>query len=352
MKKIVFVSGRLGGGGSERVLTLIANELLKRGYDVSIITFGRYEEYRNNYENSCPVYAINFTNDFNQIAGIRKKIKGISPDVVIAFEYYIAMKTVIACFGLKLKVIVSERNDPHKLDSHVLKRILRNYLYKKSDCLVCQTNDSADYFNKLGVNNTKVIPNPVKDNLPKWDISHKEKIIINFCKLEKQKNLPMLIRSCKEIVAHHPDFALHIYGEGTEKENLERIIAEEGLKETVSIYPFSHNIHEIVSKCFMFVSSSDYEGLSNSMLEAMAIGIPVVCTDCPIGGANMLIKDGENGFLARTGNLYSLSSKIIFVIEHPELLGRISENSRDVIKHLSLKNITHMWEVLIQNDGN
>lgn len=345
--KIVFISGRLGGGGSERVLTLLANEMLKSN-DISIITFGHFKDYKNNYQNSCPVYPIEYNTDFDQICKIRRIIKSINPDIVIAFEYYIAMKTIIACTGLRTRVIVSERNDPHKLDAQKAKRILRDYLYKKAERLVCQTNDAANYFNDRGINNTVVIMNPIKKDLPVWKGKDAKKIIVNFCKLEKQKNLPLLINAFSRIHKDFADFELHIYGEGTEEDNLRILINELKLQDSAKIYPFSDDIHNIVSECYMFVSSSYYEGLSNSMLEALAIGIPVICTDCPIGGAKMVIENKKNGILIPVDNQEKMEEAIRYLIENEESLLQFGENSVRIREELSIEKITDTWDILIR----
>lgn len=341
MKKIVFVSGRLGGGGSERVLTIVANQLKSKGYDVSIIAFGETAE---PYENSCPVTILKFTNDFNQIASLRAAIKEIGADVVIAFEYYVGMKSVIAAFGMKnVKVIVSERNDPHKLDSKPIKKLLRNYLYSKADVLVCQTEDAKSYFSKKIQQHAVVICNPIKQNLPKWNAQQHKNIIVNFCKLEKQKNLPLLILAFSDVHKVHPEYALHIYGDGNEKENLMELISQNNLDEFIDIKPFAKNIHEIVSDCALFVSSSDYEGISNSMLEAMAMGMPIVCTDCPIGGARMVIQDGINGVLVPVNDREALAKAIIEVIDNTEHALQMANNAFKVNELYSIRTIMEQW---------
>lgn len=343
MKKIVFVSGRLGGGGSERVLTLIANSLRTVGYDVTILTFFYNELEANNYNNQCPVVSIEYSNSIDQVFKIRKEIKAINPDVVIAFEYYIAIKVVFACLGLNIKTIVSERNNPHMIDHMRLKKILRDISYKKADVLVCQTNDAKSYFYEKGVKSIKVIPNPIKDNLPIWNVECVNKSVINYCRLEEQKNLELLINSFADVHKQFPDFSLHIYGEGTLKEKLELLIKTLSLDNCTFIHPFTKNIHEIVSKSYMFVSSSDFEGLSNSLLESLAIGIPVVTTDCPIGGARMVIEDGVNGLLTEVGNKDMMVDKMKKLIVDVDFAIKLSKNELEIRDKLSLKAITDMW---------
>lgn len=344
MKNVTFVSGRLGGGGSERVLTLIANQMRRDGYNVSIIAFGQMDKA---YDNECPVTILKFTNDFNQIAALRKEIKKQVSDVVIAFEYYVGMKTVLATRGLGIKVIVSERNDPHKLDAQPLKKFLRNLLYGWANAIVCQTDDAKAYFSSRIQKKATVICNPVKNGLPHWS-GEKSHTIINYCKLEKQKNLPLLIDSFGLIKDKYPDWNLEIYGEGSEKQKLLDLIESKGLQDSVKIYSFAENIHEIAATKYMFVSSSDFEGISNSMLEAMAMGMPVICTDCPIGGAKMVIENGRNGLLVNTGNKAELASAMDSLICDYDMTIKMAENAKKIRDRYALPSITKEWKTLVE----
>ena len=101
-----------------------------------------------------------------------------------------------------------------------------------------------------------------------------------------------------------------MYGDGTEHDHLLGLIQKMGLVDKAFIYPGRSDVHEVVRDAAMFVLPSNYEGLSNSMLEAMAIGLPVICTDCPCGGARMVIRDGENGYLIPVGDKDALLAKM------------------------------------------
>ena len=97
----------------------------------------------------------------------------------------------------------------------------------------------------------------------------------------------------------------------------------------------------------IYVSSSDYEGISNSMLEALAIGIPTICTDCPVGGARMFIESGKNGYLVPVGDSEAMAEKILALIGNEELQQQFSEESRKIRDLLSKDKIYGMWDKLI-----
>jgi glycosyltransferase involved in cell wall biosynthesis len=253
------------------------------------------------------------------------------------------MYTVIASIALKKKIIVSERNDPHIFDNQKIKSFLRNYLYQKADFLVCQTNDAKQYFDQKIKVKTVVIMNPIKDELPEWKKDNFEKRIITFCRIEKQKNIPMLINAFAEVLEQHPDYKLHIYGMGSLKSEIDRLIKEKHIENSVYIKPFDLNIHKMAAKCNMFVLSSDYEGLSNSMLEAMAMGMPVICTDCPIGGARMVIENEKNGILVPVGDSHKMANAIMKIISEPGLACKLGENAAKIKEILSKEKIIDQW---------
>lgn len=343
-KKVVFVTHRLGGGGSERVLTIVANGMKRLGHHVTIVSF---TPSRQAYQTECEVVELGYAKRVNQIASLRSTLRRLQPDTVIAFEYFVGIKTVLATRGLPCKVIVSERNDPHKLDSQPLKKHARNLAYLLADVLVCQTEDAKAFFSESIQKSTVIIMNPLKENLPAWDASRTTKTIINFCRLEKQKNIPLLIEAFERVHAAYPEYALAIYGEGKEKESIEAFIQEKELTEVISLHPFSKEIHHIAAQCALFVSSSDFEGLSNSMIEAMAMGMPVICTDCPIGGARMMIEDGQNGMLVPVRNVDRLAQAMMALIEDGEKAERLGSQAFAIREQLSSNQIVKKWENLI-----
>ena len=143
----------------------------------------------------------------------------------------------------------------------------------------------------------------------------RRKRIVNFCRISSQKNLVLLIDAFDLFCADHPGYELFIYGDpagnGTDgyKEIVENRIASSPNRAFIRLLPARPDIHSEILDYAMFVSSSDFEGMSNSMLEAMACGLPCVCTDCPAGGARAVIHDHENGLLTPVGNADALAAR-------------------------------------------
>lgn len=344
MRKIMFIINQLGGGGAERVLTILANHLvLQDQYEVSIFAINKSED-KYNISKSVTVTELgNQSTKFKLILKIREHIRMINPEVIISFEYHMNMKVLLATWGMNVDIIVSERNDPARKGGKFLYKQLRNILYKKAKCLVCQTPDAKAYFPQRIQTKTVVIPNPITSELPEPWSGDRNKEIVNFCRLEPQKNLKLLLDSFAEFVKEFPDYTLSIFGNGMLKEELEYHIRLCCLEDTVSIYSAIPNIHDRVKKASMFISSSDYEGLSNSMLEAMALGIPTICTDCPSGGSRMVIQSGDNGLLVPVGQVEPMVKAMKKVATNNVFAKKISNEALKIREQLSSDKIIKQW---------
>ena len=350
MKKIVFVCNSLANGGVQRVVSLLAANL-KDKFTTVILCGNKMEK-----EYAVEGVTVNYLNDDENVGSIRKStfIKGIrkfikeqKPDVVVSFEYFVNMNAVIAALGLKTPLIVSERNDPSQLKRKRLLNLLRDLLYRKADALVCQTDEVKAYFSKRVQRRAVVILNPIKSGLPKYS-GEDSKEIINFCRLNKQKNLPLLIDAFAIFLKDHEDYKLKIYGDGGERDGLNEYIAQKGLTASVTVLPATTEIYDIASKCKMFVSSSDYEGLSNSMLEAMAMGMPVVCTDCAGGGARTVIDGGVNGLLVPVRDAEAMAAAMAKIADDGGFSARLSGNAAKINERLNEENIANEWATLVE----
>lgn len=351
-KEIIFVSNFLGNGGAARVIMTLAEALLVDGYCVKVITFpfngAEYPKSKDIEYVTLNVTGRGFNRKISRIRLLRGEFVKSPDAVIISFEYFINMQVILAALGLKNRIIVSERNDPARVGGEFPTNILRNVLYNLCDVLVCQTPDAKSYFPKRIRERAFVIPNPIKGGLPEVWNGIRTHEIVNFCRLERQKNLPLLIDAFEKIHAVHTDYSLHIYGDGTEKENLKQYIVSKNLQDYAFIHSPIDNIHERILKCAMFVSSSDYEGLSNSMLEAMAIGLPTICTDCPCGGARMVINTGENGILVPVGDSNALYSAMNDVITSIDYSKKISRNASEIRKILHINTIVNEWKLVLK----
>ena len=355
--KAIVLTDSFGGGGAERVASLLINGLVDAGHEVHVCVFLDIPNYQIDMQNvkfhllSPKQYPYAF-NVLYRIKKLVKVIKDVKPNVIYSFGPIMASYVVIAIAlsGLRkqIKIVSSERNDPRREPVSDIKKVIRDFCYRRSDVIVCQTQMAIDLLKKRNINtHFVIIPNPISPNLPAWE-GMNSKDIITAARLTEQKNLPLLLRAFKHIHADFPEYHLVIYGEGELREMLKSYIEKEKLTECVSMPGFAKDIHQIMAQAYMYVSSSDYEGISNSMLEALGIGLPCVCTDCPVGGANTYIKNGVSGILTKVGNEEELYNGIKKLIVNSKFTASLSKESVRIKEELTLERITNMWISLIE----
>lgn len=347
--KIAFTIGTLSGGGAERVVARLANQLNRNGHKVSIFLIANNKvEYTvddnvkvSYVEPSIKVRGLRY---FSRINKYKKLIKGFDPDVVISFTAIVNIFVISALRHTQYKVIVSERNNPYVDPVNAKTRRKRDKLYESVDGIVFQTEDAKKYFNSKIQDKSIIIANPIDENLPKAYEGDRENRIVTIGRLEPQKNQKLLIDAFAKVVNKHSEFHLDIYGEGSLRGELCEYISSLGLTDKIFLKGYCKNVLTDIIKSTAFVLSSDYEGMSNALIEAMAIGLPVISTDHPIGGARELIVDGENGLLVSVGDADLLSNAMLQVIDNKDFAYKLTTEAIKVREKLSVTNITKRWE--------
>ena len=342
MKKILFVCSGLYGGGTERVVARLSNYYVRNGYEVFIAATSIEQR----YPLDEAIIIRQLIGGHLKIAlSLREICRDIRPDIIIAMGTFFIYCAIFAKFR-GCVVIGSERTDPFVSGKGFFKLHFRNLLYRYADHLVFQTPDAQaffpDYISKKGT----VIPNPLSSCLPSSFMGERSPIVVNFCRLTPAKNLQLLIDSFSIFRLSHLEYSLHIYGDGPQREELLDFIEKGGLSSFVTLHHNEKDVLDIVRSSAMFVSSSRYEGLSNSMLEAMAIGLPTICTDCPCGGARMMISNMVNGILVPNGDTMALAQAMSMVADDQVLAVKLSENAESIRDSLSIDRIAKMWEKL------
>lgn len=331
MNKIVFVIPDMPGGGTERVVALLANEYSARGQEVGILLFAGHE-IAYPLREQIEVISVGapsggrLSERISRLRRMRRYYRENKNCQIWAFSVMGAVFSAVAAIGQKHFFLVSERNDPNQYDH---KRI-RNFFYRRADVVVCQTPDAAASFPAGIARKSVVIPNPIEaGGLDAYD-GIREKRIVAVGRLNPQKNHKLLLKSFADFLKIHGDYVLEVYGKGELEEELKQYAEELGIAGKVVWKGFSDHVKEDINRAAMFVLSSDYEGISNSMMEAMALGVPVIATDCPIGGAKMYIKDHVNGILVPVRDDKALLGAMLELAENEELSRNISLACRKV----------------------
>lgn len=350
MKRIAVIAHGLSDGGAERVAALLANQLAADGNAVLFVAaYSPVRVYPLRQDVTYTYIDRHFENKalklLERTVKIWKEIHNFRADIAISF---VINEMLFAGLEGAVPVVYSLRNDPQHLVSSGLNKTFCLALYKRAKAIVFQTPGAQDFFPESIRSKGVIIANPLTMNLPQWDEAGHDKTIITACRLTEQKNLPMLIKGFGKFHAAHPDYQLKIYGKGALLEPLQALVKDQGLEDCIFFLGHSEEIHQIMARSAIFTLTSDFEGLSNSMLEALAIGVPSVCTDCPPGGAAMYIEDGVSGMLVPVGDEEELSRRFCRLAEDAALCRRISENARHIRQSLDIDTILQQWKAVLQ----
>lgn len=309
-KKFMFVISSMTANGAERVMSLLVNKASEQGHEVMLVLLSKnIVSYTLNPKVKV-VYA-GATSIWKRFMNLRKLIKSFRPDGIVSFLSTCNIYSCMATIGFDIPVIISERNDPIKDCPSKKRRIIRNWIYRLADGSVFQTEEAASYFSEFIKRKSIVIPNPVKDQLPFSSNSFNSHVVVAAGRLSKQKNYPMMLQAFKIFLKKFPDYHLHIYGDGEERENLVQFTQKLGIERHVQFEGLVLDLHTRIKDATMFVLSSDYEGISNSLLEALSMGLPCISTDCPCGGSRHLITNRKNGLLVPVGDVNAFSQAMI-----------------------------------------
>ena len=341
---IIWVTAGMCGGGTERVISILANKWVEEGHGVTILATA---DNTVAYELNDKINLIqlgektkgNALKRIKRVFQMRSVFRAQKDAIICSMGIETNMYTVLATMGLSNYVLISERNDPGQCSYPKV----RDWFYAKADKLICQTYDAEKYFDHIGKSKLCVIPNPINPQLPQPYQGIRRKVVIAAGRLTNQKNHKLLISAFEQFHKRHPEYTLEIFGEGELKEDLEEQIKSLGMQECATLKGFSGNLLEDIKDCSMYVLSSDYEGVSNSLLEAMAIGLPVVATDCPIGGTAMCIEHGVNGMLVPVGDEQALVEAMSMVSDNEEMASTISNNAIDIRERFSIQKVSDLW---------
>jgi glycosyltransferase involved in cell wall biosynthesis len=316
MKKIYFLIGSLSTGGAERVVSNISDLLYKKGYDVSIILFGKQENLR--YETSCKILLLDnieprnlLTKTYVLITRVLKvKQLAKQKSTIISFLEYPNVINVLA--NKKDEAIISVRNHMSTKHQKGLKsyfwKLTFKFIYPRAKKIIAVSQEiSYDLCQNYGIKKSKIsvvynsYPIEKIEKLSREKLNAEElvvfskKIIITSGRLSKQKDQNAIINSYKCLKRDlGEDIDLVIMGCGKEESNLKLLAEKLDIKDNVHFLGFRENPFKYLANSSLFIMTSLHEGFPNALVEAMICGLPVISTDCPSGPREILLQNASN----------------------------------------------------------
>lgn len=345
--KILFYINAIHDGGAERVMVNLAKKFSENGYETILVTSFRdtweYKVEGNVRRLTLEEREINqgrLARNLSRIIKLRHILKVEKPDVAVSFMAEPNFRLLISAIGLAVKTIVSVRNDPNREYAGKIGRFVGKWILPLADGCVFQTKEAQSWFPKRLQKKSTIIFNPVKEEFFHIERKPIKGEIVTCGRLEAQKNHKLLIDAFAEVVKVHPYARLNIYGEGSLRNSLQEQINNLGLQEKAFLLGATNDVGKALQTADLFVLSSDYEGMPNALMEAMAAGVPCISTDCPCGGPRELFGDLMKENLIPCDNITAMIKKIKEQLDSNEK----ALNKNKIINSFKLDNINLQWE--------
>lgn len=356
--RIACYIGTLSGGGAERVLSVLANNLSKRGHQVTMITDFTTA---NEYPLEETVKRVDFDGVFDptrtgrklralrRIFRLHRFCRQEKVDIVISFMRNSNFRGLLATRFLRTKNLISVRIDPKIGYRSKAAAMLAKLLYPMADGCVFQTDEAQAWFAPHIQKKSRIIFNPVSDTFFKVTPSPMEgKRIVSCGRLDEQKRFDLLINAFDKLCDDFPEYKLEIYGVGKLQEKLQQQIDSLGRQDRIQLMGRSSDVPNAIKSASLFVLASDYEGLPNALMEAMVLHLPVISTDCGGGGARALVEDGVDGKIVPCDDVVALTAAIRDMLQNPELAKQMGEKAGQKAAGFCTEEVVAQWENYIQ----
>ncbi|MEK3683103.1 glycosyltransferase [Paenibacillus sp. FSL R10-2736] len=347
-EKIAIFIGSLARGGAERVSVLLGEYFNKKGVEVYIITLNtNFNEYQINSRIRRIILNEEEKGKWQWIHMVKKLkviLSELKPTAVLVMGVPLCMYVVPALIGTKIPLLVSERNDPSNFKGRKIIGLLSKSLMRLASGFIFQTEGAQNQYSKKIQQRSVVISNPIDINIfPEESLEYKNKKIVSVGRLVPQKNHELLINVFAKISKDYPEYSLIIYGEGRERNSLQKIIDSHNLSEKIILAGVKEDVLNQINDAELFVMSSNFEGLPNALIEAMALGIPVISTNCPSGGPASLIRHEFNGLLVPVGDKNELEKAVRLLLSDKNYAAELGRNAYNIRATLDIDVIGYHW---------
>ncbi|MCI2048602.1 MAG: glycosyltransferase [Lachnospiraceae bacterium] len=359
MPKIAVFISSLHKSGAERVAANLIDYLADAGWDVMLVT-QQLDPDEYTLQHDVPRYIsdiegaeitgsrlVNLVRRYRKLSAVWKSGK---PDLILSFIGKNNVMAMATSGKYRIPCVVSVRGNPAReyADPRVRREAFR--LFPKAAGVILQTERAAEYFPDNIRRRAVVLPNPLNPRflrpLREGARSH---VILSVGRLDANKNQAMMIDAFARIRTRFPDYTLELLGDGEDREKLAAKIAADGLAGSVFLRGSVDDVPERLEKASLCLLTSNSEGLPNALIEAMALGVPCIATDCPCGGPAYLFRGGTCGLLVPCGDTEALAGAMEKVLSDPALAARLSQNGLYVRESFSPDGALAAWEKYLRS---
>lgn len=353
MNKLIISIPTLGQGGAERVVSIISESFLEYFSEVEIVL---WKSNIISYNMNPKIIIIDISkiaktnNLIHKMFWFRKYLIKNDNSIVLSFLTTYNMIVIVSSLFLKNKVFVADRSNPWRVPNNCLLRKLRNICYYFANGLIVQNETNKKYFPQLLQGRLSIIPNPIfisDDDVGIGVTSKKNKEIVAVGRLISVKNHQLLIRAFAVFYETHNDYKLLIYGEGEKRDELQRVITDLGMDEVITLCGNVTDIHLRIKSAEIFVHTSLFEGMPNALIEAMAIGLPVITTR--FNGVDEIVENGVDGLILPSNDKEALTNMLDYLINNRGLRTALAMNAIRVYDKLNKEGIIALWIKVLNN---
>ena len=359
--RLTLVIHSLDCGGAQRVLTTLANRWMRVGHTVTILAL--CDSRRTSFFPIEPRVSVEWldvmrdsrhalaalANNFVRVRKLRAALRRSRPDLVLSFIATVNVLVLLASAGRGVPVIVSERSNPELAPLPRAWNRLRQWLYPQADAVVVQTRRGAEWFPASIRSRIVVIPNAIGypgDTAYQGSESADRRIVLGVGRLEDEKGFDLLVRAFAQATSARQDWELVIAGEGPELPALTALAETCGVADRVRLVGRQQDIWPAYRAADVFALPSRFEGFPNTLLEAMAAGLPAVAADCATGPRE-IIRDGHDGMLVRAEDVDAMAGALARLMGDTDLRGRLGAAATAVVSRYGAYEIHARWDALI-----
>lgn len=352
-KLLFFIGNMSHSGGTERVLSVIANGLSGRGYQVAVISLWGNGRTFFELDENIKIYWVEREREKPGIIGnLRYLIAMVErerPDVLVDVDI------ILSCYSIFLK-----RRRPqmrwiswenfnyyyHFERNNLLRVFVRRMVARYSDQLVVLTKEDQGYYQKKL--NLRCALNQIYNPVPYEGGFQKQEetpLIFAAGRLTEAKGYDLLIDSWRLLEERYAQWDVVVAGEGMDQKKLEKKVKDAGLQRIHFIGTVS-DIEEYYKKAAFFVLPSRNEGFAMVLLESMFFSLPAVCYSCKTGPKEV-ITDGESGFLLEPGDVEGFAGRMELLMKDAELRRKMGRHAAESVGRFEKEHILDEWERIL-----